>query len=315
MPTPGATPNDTTTTTTSTSTSTSNGSPSKMKVDGGHDSAAEPPRKRMKVDDPQVPHYNSHNIYSRPPAPPSSAPIPSLPKIVPTVSPLDFEDGDDAKNGLNGDAFGGCTVAPLREPSEQWPLCAYCHKGGDLSRCSSCRQSYYCNRDCQVAHWDVHCIVCQPGPPQPAALPQGGAPVAPPTTFTYGAPSAYPQNGGGRGYGQYGANGGHPVTPSHRPRQYKKRNSSRSAGYMSSGGSGGGGVSGSGGTGGDQEQYYCEECDRFFKNGQALGGHRSRVHSAKRWQNMEEGASGGAGSPNMTPRGPGRPKYVIDCNL
>merc|ERR1719229_1372388 len=75
------------------------------------------------------------------------------------------------------DSICGQSVAPLAEPNEQWPLCAYCGKGGDLSRCSSCRQAYYCNRECQVAHWEVHCVICQPGPPQPPPMINSEQPV------------------------------------------------------------------------------------------------------------------------------------------
>lgn len=32
------------------------------------------------------------------------------------------------------------------------------------------------------------------------------------------------------------------------------------------------------------ERYHCVECDRYFKSGQSLGGHRARVHSVKRKQ-------------------------------
>jgi len=207
------------------------------------------------VDSPAIPHYNSHNIYSRPSTVPSTMPIGSLPAIVPPITPL----SDDNHNGDN--MHSDSPVVPLPEPSEIWPLCAYCQKGGDLSRCSSCRQAYYCNRECQVAHWEVHCIVCQPGPPQPPSLPVGGQPVSPPKSvrsYTTMSPQQYavsPQQHTVRANGYGHTMNGH--TTSIRRRSYDQ-------------------------DGMNKEQYYCEECDRYFKNGQALGGHRSRVHSSRR---------------------------------
>lgn len=44
--------------------------------------------------------------------------------------------------------------------------CAQCSKtaadlnGANFSRCSKCRQTLYCNRDCQKAHWKTHKKVC-----------------------------------------------------------------------------------------------------------------------------------------------------------
>ena len=267
---------------------------------------AEPPRKRMKVDQPQVPHYNSHNIYSRPTTLPSSTqqqPT-SLPTIHEPVTPL-FEDSlDDNNNNNNSNpAFICPEVAPLPEPLEKWPLCAYCGKSGDLSRCSSCRQAYYCNRECQVAHWDVHSIVCQAGPPQPPSLPDMsvGQTIPQPTT-------TYNHNNYNRSQGQYYNNG----YPSHQPshNNYGQHNgiSHRSAhdydppprpprrrtynNYTDSDG--------------NKEQYYCEECDRYFKNGQALGGHRSRVHSSRRNGNHD---------PNLPPDHRAPRKYVLSLSL
>lgn len=52
-----------------------------------------------------------------------------------------------------------------------------------------------------------------------------------------------------------------------------------------------------------REQYYCEECDRYFKNGQALGGHRSRVHSSRR--NGGATTNGVVHGMNMGPNGGG----------
>ena len=37
--------------------------------------------------------------------------------------------------------------------------CNYCHKFTRCKHCS-CRQAWYCNRDCQAAHWRWHKLVC-----------------------------------------------------------------------------------------------------------------------------------------------------------
>eukprot|EP00486_Rosalina_sp_Unknown_P006622 CAMPEP_0201571550 /NCGR_PEP_ID=MMETSP0190_2-20130828/14400_1 /ASSEMBLY_ACC=CAM_ASM_000263 /TAXON_ID=37353 /ORGANISM="Rosalina sp." /LENGTH=363 /DNA_ID=CAMNT_0047996337 /DNA_START=395 /DNA_END=1486 /DNA_ORIENTATION=+ len=247
----------------------------------------EPPRKRMKVDQPQVPHYNSHNIYSKPTTLPSNTqqqPT-SLPIIHEPVTPLQDDTDNNNHNNNNHQhdtTLFGAEVAPLPEPAEKWPLCAYCGKDGDLSRCSSCRQAYYCNRECQVAHWDVHSIICQPGPPQPPQLPDmsGGNQVPQPTTtYNYNNYNRSPQQTGYSAYNGYGhhppsqpygnTNGiSHGSAHSYEPRPTTTRR--RRSNYYS------------GDNEGNKEQYYCEECDRYFKNGQALGGHRSRVHSSRR---------------------------------
>jgi len=244
--------------------------------DHGHDDTedGEPPRKRIKYEEPQLPRYNSHNIYSRPATVPdsSSAPVSdaSLPSITAPVNPLEII-AEHAKNNNNsmsehnghgdgdGDVAMAGTVTALPAPTEEWPLCEFCDKGGDLSRCSNCRQTYYCNRECQVAHWEVHCIVCQPGPPQPQPLPKYGQPVAPPSAVVYppyvaAQPMHSPAMYGNGGYVHHGA----VSTPSSSNRRMVETPE------------------------GTKEQYYCEECGRYFKNGQALGGHRSRVHSSRR---------------------------------
>ena len=271
---------------------------------------SEPPRKRMKVDEPQIPHYNSHNMFARPQTGPSTQTQPtSLPNIHPPVTPL-FDDDTEMNGNSNNskqeqnnvESLIGAEVAALPEPQEVWPRCAYCDKGGDLSRCSSCRQAYYCNRECQVAHWEVHCIICQPGPPQPPSLPSGGQPVPQPTTFTsYNPQQQRHDNNNNRdqynGYSQYNGSGGgvgghHPSSQSqsqirnnyHQPPQRPSRR--RTNDYHNDNI--------------NKEQYYCEECDRYFKNGQALGGHRSRVHSSRR-----NGGDQGADDP-----GTGSRRYV-----
>ena len=38
----------------------------------------------------------------------------------------------------------------------------------------------------------------------------------------------------------------------------------------------------------ESTSHYCAECDRYFKSGQSLGGHRSRVHSRKRLEDKKK---------------------------
>ena len=46
------------------------------------------------------------------------------------------------------------------------PTCASCGttaaiRGGKLKRCTGCKAVSYCTRDCQVAHWAQHKLVCK----------------------------------------------------------------------------------------------------------------------------------------------------------
>ncbi|KAL0490408.1 tdrd1 [Acrasis kona] len=44
-------------------------------------------------------------------------------------------------------------------------ICSYCGKqetfNGELSRCSKCKNVYYCNKDCQLSHWKAHKKNCK----------------------------------------------------------------------------------------------------------------------------------------------------------
>jgi ankyrin repeat protein len=52
--------------------------------------------------------------------------------------------------------------AALRLPEEKRRRCAHCSTttSAKLQKCSVCRMVYYCNRECQVAHWQQHKLVC-----------------------------------------------------------------------------------------------------------------------------------------------------------
>jgi ankyrin repeat protein len=54
--------------------------------------------------------------------------------------------------------------AALRSPAEKRRRCAQCDKttSEKLQKCSACRKVYYCNRECQVAHWKRHKPACEP---------------------------------------------------------------------------------------------------------------------------------------------------------
>eukprot|EP01083_Nonionella_stella_P112031 329069_1 len=39
--------------------------------------------------------------------------------------------------------------------------CATCHKAGATSRCTACKCTYYCSRDCQRKDWKQHKRICK----------------------------------------------------------------------------------------------------------------------------------------------------------
>jgi hypothetical protein len=43
--------------------------------------------------------------------------------------------------------------------------CASCGTGGATLRCSRCHAAWYCNRECQTAHWPAHKSLCKPRVP------------------------------------------------------------------------------------------------------------------------------------------------------
>jgi hypothetical protein len=46
-----------------------------------------------------------------------------------------------------------------RNPAEQ--VCAHCAKKRPAKVCARCRQTSYCNAECQLAHWKKHKKVCK----------------------------------------------------------------------------------------------------------------------------------------------------------
>ena len=40
------------------------------------------------------------------------------------------------------------------------PVCANCHGGDAVKRCSRCHNEWYCSRPCQVQHWAKHKLIC-----------------------------------------------------------------------------------------------------------------------------------------------------------
>jgi len=41
-------------------------------------------------------------------------------------------------------------------------MCAYCHKQTAKSICSKCKDTWYCNKECQKAAWKTHKKMCKP---------------------------------------------------------------------------------------------------------------------------------------------------------
>jgi ankyrin repeat protein len=80
--------------------------------------------------------------------------------------------GADVKvqyQGVSLDYFADRTTiadalkAALRLPAEKRRRCAHCDTttSEKLQKCSACRRVYYCNRECQVAHWKRHKPACK----------------------------------------------------------------------------------------------------------------------------------------------------------
>jgi len=66
----------------------------------------------------------------------------------------------DAKGHITGDATHGKTIACTLEKLSR--VCASCNKVPVVSqRCSRCKNTHYCNADCQKADWQSHKQVCK----------------------------------------------------------------------------------------------------------------------------------------------------------
>jgi hypothetical protein len=52
--------------------------------------------------------------------------------------------------------------AALRVPADKRRRCEQCSKttSAKLQKCAVCRKVYYCNRECQLAHWQQHRLMC-----------------------------------------------------------------------------------------------------------------------------------------------------------
>ena len=40
-------------------------------------------------------------------------------------------------------------------------LCAHCNVEEGTKRCSGCKQTYYCSKECQTKHWQIHKKKCK----------------------------------------------------------------------------------------------------------------------------------------------------------
>jgi hypothetical protein len=70
------------------------------------------------------------------------------------------------RNIVPCDCLKGQRKAAKAAPTLGLMHCAYCQKGREskvenLKRCSRCHVESYCDRECQVAHWPVHKIICR----------------------------------------------------------------------------------------------------------------------------------------------------------
>jgi hypothetical protein len=74
---------------------------------------------------------------------------------------IQFE-GDSLDDVADDTSIADELKAALRLRAEKRRRCEQCDKttSEKLQKCSACRKVYYCNRECQVAHWKHHKPVC-----------------------------------------------------------------------------------------------------------------------------------------------------------
>ncbi|KAJ7713818.1 hypothetical protein B0H16DRAFT_1619956 [Mycena metata] len=74
-------------------------------------------------------------------------------------------------------------------------VCSSCSKRSGSMRCSRCKITFYCNRECQAAHWSTHKNHCKKVQmsPQKLQLHFTAGPTVPPITFHEDIPAAFCQ--------------------------------------------------------------------------------------------------------------------------
>ena len=59
---------------------------------------------------------------------------------------------------------GRASCIPQSLNQEEMPPCQVCRVEGCHLRCTKCKTSYYCSRDCQAKDWNVHKLICSTDP-------------------------------------------------------------------------------------------------------------------------------------------------------
>ncbi|KAJ7769872.1 hypothetical protein B0H16DRAFT_1516670 [Mycena metata] len=79
-------------------------------------------------------------------------------------------------------------------------VCSSCSNRSGSMRCSRCKIMFYCNRECQAAHWSTHRNHCKKVQmsPQKLQLHFTAGPTVPPITFHEDIPAPFCQRDGPR---------------------------------------------------------------------------------------------------------------------